>query len=545
MTLRTINRNLIVHNDLNIGYGTEVQNRGDQGATTEQKIELDFIFRSIAEIKALDEDKYTRVSLHAAGPVIGYYFDPTSGAIPDDDLVLLPDSGVALGRWLKAGSLPVTYGAVSLMVLASPEEGQMLVTDGYYEPGDDGHGTYLVEPSSWGTPDEYSDFTLANGNIAVLMNSTSTHNVRQYGTVGDGVANDTLAIQAAIDKISTVSLAASDLQGGGEVFIPEGIYLISTTLQVSNPGITIRGVSSQATRINSDGIMSTDMIVFGTGSPTCTKNRLLSISLDGGGATVRHGVCLDTVTDCLIHDVSVYNTGGNCIKVDASTAVTIDQCKLVGSQGDCVYISTASTGCMLLNNRISDSNNGAGVNVTGNNTGLSIKGNTIANNGLSIDAPGILLTEAVQACTIDGNLLVNNRPSSIEGQIQIGRTTATLDCTAFVVTGNRIVGNVNSNYAIGLETASNGFLTGNSSVSHQTAMLYLGAGLDGTITKLENIWADPAESAGPGSLGFSVTDGILSLPSAPDITGSRAGNAALADLLTKLAAAGLITDSTT
>ncbi len=78
MTLRTINRNLIVHNDLNIGYGTEVQNRGDQGATTEQKIELDFIFRSIAEIKALDEDKYTRVSLHAAGPVIGYYFDPVA-----------------------------------------------------------------------------------------------------------------------------------------------------------------------------------------------------------------------------------------------------------------------------------------------------------------------------------------------------------------------------------------------------------------------------------------------------------------------------------
>jgi len=105
MAFRTINRNLIVHKDLALGVGPVVQTRGTITAA-EQQIEMIFIFRTIAEIRLLDFTRYTRVALHSLGPLTEYYFDITSAAVDDGDLVLAPSPAVSLGRWLKTASTP-------------------------------------------------------------------------------------------------------------------------------------------------------------------------------------------------------------------------------------------------------------------------------------------------------------------------------------------------------------------------------------------------------------------------------------------------------
>ena len=65
-------------------------------------------------------------------------------------------------------------------------------------------------------------------------------NVLDFGAVGDGVADDTQAIQDAIDSLPT---------GGGTVFIPGGLYLIDPAVSlIVQTGDCIVGEGQEASQ---------------------------------------------------------------------------------------------------------------------------------------------------------------------------------------------------------------------------------------------------------------------------------------------------------
>ena len=70
--------------------------------------------------------------------------------------------------------------------------------------------------------------------ITIHNTINATFNVLRYGTVGDGIADDTAAMQAAVDAAQVA---------GGIVFLPIGTYLISSPILIRNSGmpIIIRG----------------------------------------------------------------------------------------------------------------------------------------------------------------------------------------------------------------------------------------------------------------------------------------------------------------
>jgi len=76
-------------------------------------------------------------------------------------------------------------------------------------------------------------------------------NVRDFGATGDGVTNDTAAIQAAIDSLST---------SGGTVYFPQGTYLISRTvgthdhwgLKIPYSNITLTSDDASFARFNTN-----------------------------------------------------------------------------------------------------------------------------------------------------------------------------------------------------------------------------------------------------------------------------------------------------
>jgi len=130
-----------------------------------------------------------------------------------------------------------------------------------------------------GTPDEYGDHTLAGGTIAVLQTEGSV-NVKQYGATGDGVTDDTAAIQAALDSSRSV-------------FLPTGNYKITSTLNQTLDSQLISGAftsnSSTTIRIFLDA-SSIDDVLMNVRGPSST---LRSLIMEGKGRTAVGSYIID------------------------------------------------------------------------------------------------------------------------------------------------------------------------------------------------------------------------------------------------------------
>lgn len=114
MSQRILKRNLITIQDLDIGSGTSIQVRGDTTLILD-KLELMFIFRTAAEIRACNYNLFTRVGLHVEDnkPLVEYFFNASDVSADDGDEILAPTPAIPVGRWLKVHS-PLSYTTAEL-----------------------------------------------------------------------------------------------------------------------------------------------------------------------------------------------------------------------------------------------------------------------------------------------------------------------------------------------------------------------------------------------------------------------------------------------
>jgi hypothetical protein len=166
-------------------------------------------------------------------------------------------------------------------------------------------------------------------NVQVKLQETVS--VKDFGAVGDGVTDDTAAIQAAIDAVAT--------SGGGSVFIPIGDYLITSTLTDFNTvastsgGLPIRLVGECASEVTSDQVsrIKTSGAIIGihfNGNRSGAENLVVqgdSGSFDGAS----HGIQSDSSRGIWKNLVIQNNRGdgikfrfGNCSHFEAITLLS-------------------------------------------------------------------------------------------------------------------------------------------------------------------------------------------------------------------------------
>lgn len=138
-----------------------------------------------------------------------------------------------------------------------------------------------------------------------------TVNVRAFGAVGDGVADDSVAIQNAINSVPA---------NGGEVYFPPGTYLVNTTITSTAPSLSLRGAGGggwnvgAATRI----VTTAAIIVFDFGTALATEHKgvhVTGLSVNDSSSAGAGGLALGAFrirrqNHVRFDDVSINQFGG-------------------------------------------------------------------------------------------------------------------------------------------------------------------------------------------------------------------------------------------
>jgi len=118
------------------------------------------------------------------------------------------------GITLVAGAGRVVDTIAALRALPKNGTGRVFV-NGYRALGDGGGGHYYYDSADIASADNGGSIIVATDNGRWKLAQTAPWSVRQFGAIGDGVADDTAAIQTAFNALAS---------GTGQLYFPRGVY---------------------------------------------------------------------------------------------------------------------------------------------------------------------------------------------------------------------------------------------------------------------------------------------------------------------------------
>lgn len=272
------------------------------------------------------------------------------------------------------------------------------------DPTTDNDGNaLLVGALYWNTTAE--EFRAWSGTAFVALNSTpSTPGMivaSDYGTVGNGVADDSAALQAAINAAVAASV---------DLFIPPGTYNCGST------GLTIGGAlrifgSGRLTKIQRTANVSTQLLYANGKTNVTVEDLWLEYTpLASTAANAHSGLHLYLCTNVLVRNVHVTGQFYVGLQIESCTRAVVTQCYVRGAYNRGLYAYQACTDIVFSNNVIDGAIVGGStktttyainVNPGGASTisNIVVEGNTVRNS----THQGISMAENTKGGVISGN----------------------------------------------------------------------------------------------------------------------------------------------
>lgn len=156
----------------------------------------------------------------------------------------------------------------------------------------------------------------------------SVFDVRHHGARGDGVSDDTNAIQSAV--------AAAAAAGGGIVHIPTGNYVLLSTVTIATAGIIVQGVGKGASKIrNLSGdhafTVSADRCGVVGLQINCESNGLGGVEISAVAGTVVDVEVTDPVAAPILQTGATSGVGAVATTYYKDTRLTSQQVKALAA----------------------------------------------------------------------------------------------------------------------------------------------------------------------------------------------------------------------
>lgn len=270
---------------------------------------------------------------------------------------------------------------------------------------------------------------------------------QMYGAIGDGVADDTEAIQAAVAAMGN---------GITTLYFPAGVYLVSQDIPLAS-----------------------NMTVHGKGTNSVIKR--IGSGLEHYNVFALNGVDNVTIKNLHIQGERNEHTGttgewGMCIGIRGCSNTTIKDCKLTDAWGDGVYIGTyEEKPCTntVIENCVIDNNRRQGISVINSNI-LAIRNCIITNTkgtnpegGIDFESnysTDICKTNIVEGCIFSGNA----GASIVVGNHIVPYEISIIGCTSTDRVGL-------SFYGISVEGVAGGYVrVHNCNFRNDTRCIYIG-----------------------------------------------------------------------
>ncbi len=210
----------------------------------------------------------------------GYIYYGVAGKNPETNPITV--------YWDKAGSQPV----------AQP----VRTSNGYAVRAGTPADIYTQSDYSISVKDKNSNLVYYKGSaVESISQYLPAINVKDaaFGAVGDGVTDDTAALQAAVN--------AAVAAGGGLVYFPIGNYLNTGTLTVNGNGVVLAGQSTTGSKITFNNGANDSIYLYGPSSSGIYNCQIRDLSLEHGTKTGGAAIKAYRANQCQIARVNINN----------------------------------------------------------------------------------------------------------------------------------------------------------------------------------------------------------------------------------------------
>jgi hypothetical protein len=328
------------------------------------------------------------------------------------DNVMSPILDAAIG-----GVTPLICETVDAMEsLIGLADGALIKTLGFDSVGDGGHGDYRYDASSSATANGGTVIAPDSGGGRFLLLFSGFINVKQFGAKGDGVTDDTAAIQAAIDYASAIVqniIASKSDFVTASVYFPAGRYKHTSTLFVKE-GVRLLGESKSSSMLLSSGVATA--IQMGGASREYSDVVVENLCIAGDGVTnTTKGVYFERcIRASYIKNCHIYGFGYNVYGVNTWALQIVDNF-IHDALANNIYWSQ-STACTIRRNRIDGALN-EGIVLDGQNA-TELISVTIADNAIQGSTyNGIKIIDATTVSLQNNFFESNNQAASTYGDV--------------------------------------------------------------------------------------------------------------------------------